>query len=293
MSARIWLFSAVVTVFFVFSAHADEAVFASAAVRGPHSAARLLADGAARAGVYHLGVEVELEPQIITYWRQPGDAGAPPVFDFSRSDNVGEIDVLYPTPKHIVEAGSEVAGYDRRVIFPVHVTPRDPQRPVSLRLAFDYAACGTICLPAKAQLSLLLPMMGDSPFSAAIASAETTVPRKLAESEARRLVAVTRRGGEDDVWIVRYLGSERATDLFAEAPEPFYLESRRGEGDNAFELRLASCCSAVNRPGAALAARVTIATESEALEAQVLLDVSAGATSGRQLKKEGAVFATP
>ena len=47
------------------------------------SQARLIADGTGQAGF-----QIELAPGAITYWRDPGDAGVPPTFDFSRSTNV-------------------------------------------------------------------------------------------------------------------------------------------------------------------------------------------------------------
>ena len=59
------------------------------------SAVRLLAgsplgvDGALRAGV-----EVRLATGWKTYWRYPGDSGVPPVFDFSKSENVKSVSIL-------------------------------------------------------------------------------------------------------------------------------------------------------------------------------------------------------
>ena len=38
-----------------------------------------------------VGVEIKLAPHTITYWRNPGEAGAPPVFSFEKSINVGII----------------------------------------------------------------------------------------------------------------------------------------------------------------------------------------------------------
>lgn len=271
--AETWLWGALLSAVLARPAFADAAGFASPAAAGVHSSARLLSAGAARAGFYRIGVEIELEPKIVTYWRQPGDAGAPPLFDFSQSENVAETEVLYPAPKHIVEAGIEVAGYDRSVTFPVRVKPRDAQKPVLLRLLLEYSACGVICLPAKAQLALALPMAGASPFAAAVDAAEALVPKKLGEDEARRLVAVTGGKNDDATWNLRYLGSDRAIDIFAEAPEPLFLESKRGAGDNAFELRLvSSCCRSGDKQSEAVPARVTIQTESGALEAPLRLE---------------------
>jgi DsbC/DsbD-like thiol-disulfide interchange protein len=250
---------------------AEDANFASSAVKAAHSSARLLAAGAPERGVYRAGVEIRLEPKTITYWRQPGDTGTPPIFDFTQSENVASVEVLYPAPKHIVEADSEVAGYEERVIFPLRVTPRNPEAPVSLRLALDYAACGNICLPAKAQLSLALPRTGASPFAEAIATAESKTPKKLTEGEARNVLEITRAGGGNDsgAWKLRYLGAGSARDLFVEAPEPLYLESKRGATENSFDLRLAS---GGPKGESKIAATVTIVTENGAIEAPAPLD---------------------
>src|SRR5262245_46046481 len=55
------------------------------------SAARLVAASATGESgnrVLRAGVEIKLQPGWKTYWRYPGDAGVPPVFDFAASDNV-------------------------------------------------------------------------------------------------------------------------------------------------------------------------------------------------------------
>ena len=58
------------------------------------------------------GFEIRLAPGAITYWRDPGDAGAPPAFDFSGSDNVAKVEPVFPAPERIAESdGSEAFGY--------------------------------------------------------------------------------------------------------------------------------------------------------------------------------------
>ena len=107
------------------AAFGADAPFASAFDKARTSSARLLAAGQGADGSYAAGVEIDLDPNTVTYWRQPGDAGSPPVFDFSRSVNVASVEVLYPGPKHMDEAGSIVAGYDANVTFPLRVAPRE------------------------------------------------------------------------------------------------------------------------------------------------------------------------
>ena len=47
------------------------------------------------------GVEIKLDPGWKTYWRDPGDSGMPPTLDFSGSDNVKAVTVLWPAPQAI------------------------------------------------------------------------------------------------------------------------------------------------------------------------------------------------
>ncbi len=255
------------------AALALEPSFATSFDKARTSSARLLVGERDRDGVYGAGVEIDLDPGTITYWRQPGDAGSPPVFDFSRSTNVASVEVLYPAPKHMDEAGSIVAGYNANVTFPLRVAPRDPKAPVVLDLALDYAACGKICLPARARLSLSLPMGGASPFAGQIATALAAIPKKVTPAEARILVALTRREDKAGVWRLKYLGQGKMLDLFAEAPEPLFLDSARAADGEGFELTLApGCCGSAKIPRGPVAATLTIVTDKGAFATQARLE---------------------
>ncbi len=271
------LFGLVLTVFLVggpsLAASGGEPPFASAFDKARTSSARLLAGERDKDGLYAAAVEIDLDPNTVTYWRQPGDAGSPPVFDFSGSTNVASVEVRYPAPNHMDEAGSLVAGYDANVTFPLRVAPRDPKAPVVLVLALDYAACGKICLPARARLSLPLPPSGASPYAGQIAQALALVPKQLAPAEAKSLLALTRREDKPNAWSLKYLGRERVQDLFAEAPEPMFLDSARTADGDGFDLTLvASCCGAAEPRQSAVAATLTIVTDAGAFETQARLE---------------------
>src|SRR3978361_503586 len=62
-----------------------------------HSAVRLLA-GARSSAVLLGGISFQLQPGWKTYWRTPGDSGVPPRFDFSKSENIEAVTVLWPAP---------------------------------------------------------------------------------------------------------------------------------------------------------------------------------------------------
>src|SRR5437868_11405328 len=62
-----------------------------------HSSVRLLA-GSRSAAVLMGGIAFALQPGWKTYWRTPGDSGVPPRFDFSKSENIEAVTVLWPAP---------------------------------------------------------------------------------------------------------------------------------------------------------------------------------------------------
>jgi DsbC/DsbD-like thiol-disulfide interchange protein len=164
----------------VLAASPARAADASSWQRNPQSAVRLVA-GAVTGGIHRAGIEIELKPGWKTYWRYPGDAGVPPRFDWSGSENLGETRVEWPVPRAFETERLVSIGYSERVLFPVHVTPKDPARPVNLHLALDYAVCEKLCVPAFAEVSLVVPPGGGA-HDDLIRAALDRVPRRSASS---------------------------------------------------------------------------------------------------------------
>ncbi|HXZ15180.1 MAG TPA: protein-disulfide reductase DsbD domain-containing protein [Roseiarcus sp.] len=186
------------------------------------SAARLIAAGGALAGF-----EIRLAPGAITYWRDPGDSGVPPTFDFSGSENVVKVEPSFPAPKRFREQdGGEAFGYDASVVIPLKVEPRDPLRPVTLAVAASYAVCEKLCLPAKADLKLTLPGAA-SPYAGKVEAALAAAPRAAAPAALDPLV----RDG-DDRWrlcVAKEAGPTR--DLFVEPPAGWWMTVAPAEGE--------------------------------------------------------------
>src|SRR5690349_9951809 len=110
--------------------------------QGSHSAVRLLDGGPGfRKGVREAAVEIRLDPGFKTYWRTPGEAGVPPVLDWSKSSNVASVTVSWPAPVRFEEAGLFSIGYDAGLVVPVTVEAKDTARPVELDLSIAYAVC--------------------------------------------------------------------------------------------------------------------------------------------------------
>src|ERR1700741_2736041 len=124
--------------------------------RDGHSAVRLLA-GSRSGAVLLGGIAIQLQPGWKTYWRTPGDSGVPPRFDFSKSDNVEAVTVLWPAPMKFEDgAGGFSLGYKQQVVLPLRIVAKNNDKPVTLRASISYAVCDKICIPVEANAELAL-----------------------------------------------------------------------------------------------------------------------------------------
>ncbi|MBS0267608.1 MAG: hypothetical protein JSS54_01370 [Proteobacteria bacterium] len=142
------------------AAWSDPGPVASEWHEGFNNKARLLAGSATRDGASGLyaGVEVAMPDGWKTYWRSPGDAGGvPPEFDWQGSANLASATVLFPAPHRMHDKAGDVVGYKNGVFFPVSVKPADPTKPVTLHAKVAYGVCKDICIPAEAELQLVIP----------------------------------------------------------------------------------------------------------------------------------------
>ena len=119
----------------------------------PNYAVRLL-DGGWLGARRAAALRIELDDGWKTYWRMPGNAGIPPVFDWLGSENAAAVEVLFPLPKRYHDPSGDTVGYMEQVILPILIDPIDAAKPISLRLDLFFAVCESICIPAKTKASL-------------------------------------------------------------------------------------------------------------------------------------------
>ncbi|MFO1202429.1 MAG: protein-disulfide reductase DsbD family protein [Tabrizicola sp.] len=127
-------------------------------------------------GSHMAAVDLQLAPGWKTYWRSPGDAGIPPTFDWSGSENVKAIRLHWPAPEVFEANGMQTIGYHERLVLPVEITPEDPSRPVKLSVEMALGVCDEICMPAVVDLSASLTAPGapDDTIRAALKDGATT-----------------------------------------------------------------------------------------------------------------------
>jgi hypothetical protein len=107
-------------------------------------------------GTYVAALSIALQPGWKTYWRSPGEGGIPPLFDWSGSDNLERVDVIWPTPEVYYTYGMRSVGYENQVVFPLVMTPNG-DGPISAELDLSIGVCLDVCIPAEASLSVVLP----------------------------------------------------------------------------------------------------------------------------------------
>lgn len=202
-----------------FGAHAADASSWDGDAR---SAVRLVAGSPLGAdSVLRAGVEIRLATGWKTYWRYPGDSGVPPAFDFSKSENVKSVAILWPAPHRFTDEGGASIGYNGDVMFPVHVVRENPRRPATLRLALDYAICEKLCVPAKGQVTLQLSST-PSPHDLRLAAAEREAPKeaRIGEAAPFGIAAVRLERGQPRPRVIVEIAAPATTplDLFVEGP---------------------------------------------------------------------------
>lgn len=242
---------------------------ASIAAQGFHSKVRLLSGG--RQGETWLaGIEIDLDQGFKTYWRNPGESGLPPSFDWSRSENVEHVEVRWPAPKRHEDAAGVAYVYGPDVVLPLVVKPAAPDKPVKLALTIDYGICKDICIPAHADLSLSLSQGG--PDRAAIEQAMAKVPQAqpLGSPGDLAVVAVQAQGGDKPALSVAVRAPAGTKPvLFAEAPENWYVSTSQADAGNRFTVTVEE------KPKEATGSvplLLTLVAGDRAIETQVSLD---------------------
>lgn len=120
-------------------------------------AVRLLPGWQQNDGSHIAALEMTLKAGWKTYWRAPGDAGVPPVFSWTDSQNVARVQVIWPKPEVFLQNGMQSIGYSDRVILPLRVEPVSGGA-VELDGHLLVGICEDICVPLEVDLmALTLP----------------------------------------------------------------------------------------------------------------------------------------
>ncbi|MEL6915301.1 MAG: protein-disulfide reductase DsbD domain-containing protein [Pseudomonadota bacterium] len=133
-------------------------------------------------GMGHMSaIRLTLAPGWKTYWRAPGDAGIPPMFEFGASENLAGIAPHWPVPEIFDQNGMRSIGYETEVIIPLSLTRHDAEAPIRMRGTLHVGVCEEVCVPAQLAIDAALPAQGGADAEIASALAD----RPMTEAEAR------------------------------------------------------------------------------------------------------------
>ena len=244
--------------------------------RDGHSAVRLLA-GSRSGSVLLGGIGFQLQPGWKTYWRTPGDSGVPPRFDFSKSDNVEAVTVLWPAPTKFDDgAGGNSLGYHDQIVLPLRIVAKNTDKPVTLRADVNYAVCEKLCIPVEASVELAFNSVASTEDSALFAALDT-VPKPANVGDPNPLTIIdVKRQGRSEVLVDVVTPDERPINLFVEGPTPDWglpvpkLLDHGPPGVKRFAFALDGVPPGVNPQGAAL--KLTLAGGDRAYEFNINLD---------------------
>lgn len=236
---------------------------------GFHSRARLVS-GWSDGADHWLGVEILLDPGYKTYWRDPGESGLPPRFDWTGSSNAQAIDLSWPAPTRTEDVGGIAHAYTKAVVFPVRVRADRPDKPVVLQLELEYGVCKEICIPAQAALALEVAK-GDGAHRGLVKEALARVPRPqpVGAEGPLAIAGLARLSGEKPSYRVDVRSPEGAT-LFAELPEGWYVSTSTRHPSGHFTVTVDERPKDAAGP---VPLRLTLAAEGHrAIETEVSLD---------------------
>jgi DsbC/DsbD-like thiol-disulfide interchange protein len=235
-----------------------------------HGAAiRLVPGGTLGDGRREAGIDIRLDKGWKTYWRDPGDAGVPPVFDWSRSQNVAKVDVAFPAPQRIEDEGGSSIGYKHDVLLPVSITPKNPFEPVELELGIDYAVCETICVPAHGEARLRLGPgdQGDAASREAINAAQAAVPKTstIGADGPLGIASIAVDKATAPPTLVVSVKSRGDSALFVEGGTDWYLPAPVPAGPGHYQVKLEGLPKSATLAGRTL--RLTLVGPDGAIEA--------------------------
>ena len=244
--------------------------------RDGHSAVRLLA-GSRSGSVLLGGIGFQLQPGWKTYWRTPGDSGVPPRFDFSKSDNVEAVTVLWPAPTKFDDgAGGNSLGYHDQVVLPLRIVAKNTDKPVTLRADVNYAVCEKLCIPVEASAELAFNSVASTEDSALFAALDT-VPKPANVGDPNPLtIRDVKREGKSEVLVDVVTPDERPVHLFVEGPTPDWglpvpkPVEHSPPGVKRFVFKLDGVPPGTNPEGAAL--KLTLVSGDRAYEFNINLD---------------------
>jgi thiol:disulfide interchange protein DsbD len=163
----------------------------------PHGTVTLLSESAALSPQHEtwLGLHFVLEPGWHTYWVNPGDAGTRPKLTWTLPAGFQAGPISWPTPERLPVSKLIDYGYEKDVTLLVPIRGAATAKPAAsatVSVQVSVVVCKDLCIPGKAQVSLVLPVRAEAATpsrenAALFASARGHLPKPLPAGWAVRI----------------------------------------------------------------------------------------------------------
>ena len=114
---------------------------------------------------FYLGLNQQIIPHWHTYWVNPGDSGNATTIKWSLPEGATAGDILWPAPSRFSLGPITNYGYEvnvtllTKITAPANLQPGDT---FTAAAVVDWLVCEEECIPQQVELSLTLPVVGDS-----------------------------------------------------------------------------------------------------------------------------------
>ena len=147
-------------------------VFGLAALtaRAAHTQATLvLSDDTAKPGdTVWAGVDLKMDPEWHTYWKNSGDAGMPTTIAWQLPSGVTAGDIQWPLPEKLPPAEVTTYGYndETMLLVPLTIASNAPSGPMTLTANLTWLECKDVCIPVKTTVQATLNIGNETKPSA-------------------------------------------------------------------------------------------------------------------------------
>lgn len=219
----------------------------------PSRAALISESGGILAGrPFTVALRLTIDDGWHTYWRNPGDAGAPTVVDWRLPEGFAGGALQWPRPERFPAGPLMSYGYGGEVMLLSEITP--PQTltagsAATITADAEWLVCREICIPQSATLSLKLPVLDTPPAIDAQSAARFDAARATLPEPAREAVFT---GNKDTLTLdLAGGGIEDASDVWFYPFDPLILDQRADQiaavenGRSVLKLSRAEPCDAI------------------------------------------------
>jgi DsbC/DsbD-like thiol-disulfide interchange protein len=200
-----------------------------------------------------------------------------PIVDFSKSRNLGAVDISFPVPEREDDGFAVTNIYMDRVVLPFTAGVIDRTKPVDVAAALTIGVCDEICVPEDVAATVAVPAgEHDASASEMLVTAKTLIPGAPLPGEFS-IDTVVRVGGTDGKPVFRFEGvvpDAANAVIFVEGPadwSPYTPKFVTGEaGRAAYTVEFSRRGSQIPIAGARF--RLTVQSAGRAIDQTVALD---------------------